>query len=300
MEKLRAFVDGFWKGFQFPGSLLGLALSDRYNVEYVSSPANCDVSIESYFKRKKPWPIRHLSPSPHDILERRGVKRIFFSGEPRKIPVGIYHGIISHEPWLGDRSFRLPLWVLSCRLFGETSMADDGTCEENGYTADQLMTASPLLTRAGFACAIFGNLEHSRYSAIDKLSKFGQVDLFGKPFGRTVADKIVTMRNYRFNICYENTIIPGYVTEKSLHAKMAGCIPLWWGDPSYRLDFDEDSLINVYEYGSDFERIFDEVDFERIANTPLITKSIPDYRTDLSNFYEFIINGTRKRFGEIV
>jgi GR25 family glycosyltransferase involved in LPS biosynthesis len=37
---------------------------------------------------------------------------------------------------------------------------------------------------------------------------------------------------HQFTISFENSQSPGYVTEKLLHAKMAGCVPLYWGDPT--------------------------------------------------------------------
>lgn len=298
MTKLRLFLHGFWDGFLFNDSLLGLALADRYNVQYVTSPAECDVSIESYFikSKKKYWPLRFAALSIDEILDSKGVRRIFFSGEPHAIPVGKYHGIISHEPWLGELSFRLPLWVLYCRLFGENAQVTSAK-GESGYTRDQLMSPIYPGKRPRFACAIFGNPHHARLDAIRKLSAFGQVDIFGTWSGRLVADKMDIMRQYRFNICYENTITPGYITEKALQAKMAGCIPLWWGDPTYRLDFSEKALVNAYEYEADFSRIFNTVDFNEIIATPLITSEISNYRSSLASFYEQIINGDSKRFG---
>lgn len=48
-----------------------------------------------------------------------------------------------------------------------------------------------------------------------------------------VSDKIQTIKNYRFNICYENTQgTPGYVTEKIFDCFMAGTVPIYWGAPN--------------------------------------------------------------------
>jgi len=48
----------------------------------------------------------------------------------------------------------------------------------------------------------------------------------------------------RFSISFENAQSPGYITEKVLHAKMAGCVPLYWGD-SNTDDFVPQSFVNV-------------------------------------------------------
>jgi hypothetical protein len=38
--------------------------------------------------------------------------------------------------------------------------------------------------------------------------------------------------NYKFMICFENTLKPGYFTEKLVNAYHSGTIPIYWGDPN--------------------------------------------------------------------
>ena len=54
-------------------------------------------------------------------------------------------------------------------------------------------------------------------------------DLHGK-YGD---DKIAYLRQFRFNLCPENTNNKGYVTEKVFQAIQAGCIPVYWGNEGY-------------------------------------------------------------------
>jgi GR25 family glycosyltransferase involved in LPS biosynthesis len=51
--------------------------------------------------------------------------------------------------------------------------------------------------------------------------------------------------NHRFTISFENSQAPGYITEKVLHAKMAGCVPLYWGDKDTDGDFVPGSIVNL-------------------------------------------------------
>ena len=54
-----------------------------------------------------------------------------------------------------------------------------------------------------------------------------------KSYRGPIADKIQTMKNYRFNICYENSCNRnGYVTEKIFDSFAAGCVPIYWGAPN--------------------------------------------------------------------
>ena len=43
-------------------------------------------------------------------------------------------------------------------------------------------------------------------------------------------DKNAYLKQYKFNICPENTNAYGYVTEKLFEAISAGCIPIYWGN----------------------------------------------------------------------
>lgn len=51
------------------------------------------------------------------------------------------------------------------------------------------------------------------------------------PGSHSSPEKISTLGNYRFCICFENTtgIIQGYITEKIFGCFAAGCIPIYWG-----------------------------------------------------------------------
>ncbi|MGH7808184.1 MAG: glycosyltransferase family 10 domain-containing protein [Thermodesulfobacteriota bacterium] len=46
-------------------------------------------------------------------------------------------------------------------------------------------------------------------------------------------DKLKTLGLYNFVLAFENTDYPGYITEKIIHAFMAGAVPLYWGGGIY-------------------------------------------------------------------
>lgn len=39
------------------------------------------------------------------------------------------------------------------------------------------------------------------------------------------------LAKYKFSICYENSRVPGYITEKIFDSMFAGCVPVYWGAP---------------------------------------------------------------------
>jgi alpha(1,3/1,4) fucosyltransferase len=101
--------------------------------------------------------------------------------------------------------------------------------------------------------------------------KQGLVDIYGKnwPNGieredsRRQADwynrKMEILGNYRFNLCFENTIYPYYCTEKIWHSIAAGCLPIYYGEGTgiYE-DFPADSFIDYSQYENTSE-LFDKI-----------------------------------------
>lgn len=47
----------------------------------------------------------------------------------------------------------------------------------------------------------------------------------------TAPNKHTVFRQYKFALCYENAVFPGYVSEKIFDALFAGCIPVYLGAP---------------------------------------------------------------------
>lgn len=81
------------------------------------------------------------------------------------------------------------------------------------------------------------------YSEREKVIRFfenieGEFDLYGPEWEKRnyknsrgrIGDKISYLKNYKFNICYENTRdIKGYITEKIFDCFTARVVPIYWG-----------------------------------------------------------------------
>jgi len=113
--------------------------------------------------------------------------------------------------------------------------------------------------------------------AIQELSRISQVDVFGPVTGRPVPDKLSVFKRYRFVLCFENDLYPGYVTEKPFDAWVAGSVPLYRGLDA-RGDLNGRAVLNMATLGG-FEGLLEEVRrLERdrdalndIASQPLLT-----------------------------
>lgn len=55
---------------------------------------------------------------------------------------------------------------------------------------------------------------------------------------------------FRFTIAFENSSVPGYVSEKLMDAFSANTIPIYWGDPLVSKYFNSKAFINVHAYDS--------------------------------------------------
>ena len=135
------------------------------------------------------------------------------------------------------------------------------------------------IDRPGFVCAFINNPEPQRLRAIKELSKYGQVDVFGKLTGNPVPTKFEVAKNYKYMLCFENDLYPGYVTEKLLDAYVCGTVPLYWGLLGNEPYINRDSFINaadfqsISDFASHVSNLSDQ-EFRAVQCAPLL-KAVP-------------------------
>ena len=119
----------------------------------------------------------------------------------------------------GGLNAYLPLWL--CRLGPtlESAIASQESLMQPRNAGD--------LRQKNF-CIVASNPEQIRNYFIAKLMSHASVDIFGR-LGLPIANKNLSLQNYNFNICFENDLYPGYVTEKAIESYLSGCIPVWRG-----------------------------------------------------------------------
>ena len=117
------------------------------------------------------------------------------------------------------RNTYLPLWL--CRLGPTIELAN--ICQESLMLHRQTTE----LREMNF-CMVASNPEHIRNYFVERLKIHSNVDVFGR-LGSPIINKNATLQSYNFNICFENDLYPGYVTEKAIESYLSGCIPVWRG-----------------------------------------------------------------------
>ena len=98
-------------------------------------------------------------------------------------------------------------------------------------------------------------------------------------------NKIEFLRNFKFNICPENSSERGYITEKIFESILGGCIPVYWG--GLRKEFIEPDILNensflYYETGKEKELIdmieflhMDDRAYQHFISIPPFKKEAP-------------------------
>lgn len=119
---------------------------------------------------------------------------------------------------------------------------------------------------------IISNPVCNRMQFVELLEKEGlKVNKAGRAYGRPIKSKAKILHSSKMNICFENTIIPGYVTEKLPDAKLNGCIPIYWGPYEASKDFNERCFLNLAQV-KDIKRFIIEI--KEILNDPISIANI--------------------------
>lgn len=115
-------------------------------------------------------------------------------------------------------------------------------------------------------------------------------------------DKIEYLRDFKFNICPENTISDGYITEKLFDSFKAGCIPIYNGDENIELDLINKDALLFFRKDEDNTEIIKEIEklhkddklFDAFQKQTKIYDSMVDYiwdrRVKILNILETVIN----------
>ena len=218
------------------------------------------------------------------------VPKVFFSGE-RVDPATLQDPSISlyltHDVREDDRHIRCPLWLTYLHWFSSTAPVRNPVGLPLQYATDPVRGE-----RDSFCAFVVSNPTcQERNDAFEALHRYKPVSSggayknnIGGPIASLYAGggagdvaKFEFLKRHTFNLCYENSVAPGYVTEKLLHAKLAGCVTLYRGAPEAVADFDPSGFIlcndltpdQVVETVQSLER--DPVALQAMAQTPALS-----------------------------
>lgn len=165
-------------------------------------------------------------------------KSIFFTGENLDNYPSYKDGMINEvDLYIGfqyldhPKYFRFPLWLLYI------IKPEWGLAEISSYI-NRTYNDTPYLERPGFCCLVASHDRNGiRRKMMNEVSTIGQVVSGGKIYNNSNSlkkdfgnIKSEFLKQFKLNICPENSNAPGYVTEKIFQSIEAGCIPLYWGN----------------------------------------------------------------------
>ena len=207
--------------------------------------------------------------------------KIHFTGEntapvaEADLNLGFGHFDMTDESYL-----RFPLWILEIDWFGANPEA---IVNPKPIPLERCTKVYPeeLERKKKFCSFIVSNPNNLlRNAAYLWLNEYKPIDSAGRVYntmgpcisagaggGGGELKKFEFLKDYKFSLTYENNSARGYTTEKYLHAKAAGCIPIYWGDPAFERDFSTAGCIDARNVKSpeeliDLVRQVDENDAE--------------------------------------
>ena len=273
------FVD-FWTGFN-PKNNFFFHSINKLGIKFkIVKPKKADILFFSCFGNQN--------------LEYTDVRKIFFLSEDFNLENFNFDYSISHVPTSVESSsnFRLPLWKMYLDWFGVTTYTNPEYLIPLEYIDKKNEFNN--IPKNDFCSIVYSSEYFFRDKYIELVSTYKDVDVFGKnKYGNLLPEgeyfKLEKLSNYKFSLAMENEISRGYLCEKLIHAKIAGNIPLFYGDDYAKIDFNPNSFIHITDF--DDQSLLDRIteidsnksDYNNIYNEPLF-----DSAPDIEDFLEFL------------
>jgi GR25 family glycosyltransferase involved in LPS biosynthesis len=162
-----------------------------------------------------------------------------------------------------DSHIRIPTWMMYIDWYSDSKILPEA-CEDNPIRLPLhfATTSHPISfkDRKNFCAFVVSNpvceFRNESFKAVNEYKTInsggalfnnigGQLSLKYAGGGCGDISKYKFFSEHQFTISFENSQAPGYITEKVLHSKMAGCVPIYWGDNQTDSDFTPNSFINI-------------------------------------------------------
>jgi hypothetical protein len=185
-------------------------------------------------------------PYSYEITKNNGPLAklaIYYSGENSRPNYSYCQYSVTHDIFdYGNRNFRFPYWMTEIDWFGiEVQHKNEERLDPRLVLSKNMAVpdCTDLERRLRTIVTFSSNPTALRSSIVDSIRSAGLVvNGYGRVYGRYLSGSKYSLSvNHTFCLAFENSLYPGYVTEKLFHAYRAGCIPLYWGDQEAYNDF---------------------------------------------------------------
>jgi hypothetical protein len=142
--------------------------------------------------------------------------------------VGVYDLTISFDPTdIYLKNLYFPFWMYRLNWSLSNKLTDIAPRPEE-LVGNRLIN-SKLKINDRRVCFFSSTLEPMRLRLFDSVSQVFKIDCFGSAFAGRIHSKFQKSSEYLFQLCPENDLYPGYVTEKLSEAWYSQNIPIWAG-----------------------------------------------------------------------
>ncbi len=307
-----AFSD-FWPGFNYNSNFITdsvrnelLKFNNSINILGIEYYKDCNPNIVVFGPYGNSW--KNIP---------KNIPKVFFTAENWGIPDTNIDLLLT--PYKNNNSpnhIRLPTWMTFIDWFN-TSTELPTNLDDNPirFPVHFIRNINPIPfdKRQEFCAFVVSNpvckLRNETFLALNEYKKVnsggalfnnigGQLSLKYAGGGCGDVSKYHFLTQHKFQLCFENSQAPGYITEKVMHSKIAGCVPIYWGDSDTDTDFTPNSFINLSHLSDPHEirSIIREVEnnpelCNTITNTPLLDdKKYQNALNIISNISQRILN----------
>jgi hypothetical protein len=293
MDDIRVSFSNFWPSFDIQENLFKSILEEflGLKVRVVDKNELSDLEFTSVFHMKSTFErgskylyskvsrkaeIEYENAARYGFVSReksRSKKRIWYSGENFRTPYGCADGYIGFDK---NDSIKhvvyFPHWMY--RLYSQKNALKGSSIFQFNY----LMSPRDEEYKNNRVCIFSSSLDPRRKMMIEIIKEYFEVETFGKAFGKYVDSKSEVSRKFGFQICPENALYPGYVTEKIIESWNCGNIPIWEGLDSEGY-FNKEAFIDLT--GANTKEIHEVIDqiskmnHAEIRSQPILRR-VPD------------------------
>jgi hypothetical protein len=263
-KKIRIDFCDFLQNFSKTDNFFFKLLSERFDVEICDQP---DFLIYCCYG--------------HEHLLQSGV-RIFFSGESDMPDFTECDYSLASVKVDDPRHLQFPLYTI---------WGDPQEIVKKNDNLDKIMAAKQKF--CSFLISGYNpRKNHNRVAFFEKLSRYKRVDSGGRKFNNIggpvpggARGKIEFLRQYKFNIAFENRSLPGYTTEKIFEPMVARCMPIYWGNPGINEEFNPKSFLNYFDFPNEEALIERIIELDKDDAKYLESLRQPYFYDDKPNIY---------------
>jgi GR25 family glycosyltransferase involved in LPS biosynthesis len=272
-----------WEGFNPTNNFFIDLLNHYYGKEYTIEGIEYigDKSIDSSLNLFIYGPFYNNNEKHIDFP--KNVPRIFFTGENcQDNEYKNYPDLcLTFSTKEDEKHIRFPLWMLYIEWFDNDTIIPQRELNSNPNKLPNFLCTNhtsvedyiEFENRVDYCSFIVSNpnceIRNKIFHALNEYKKVNSGGLLFNNIGGYLQStyagggagdiaKYNFMSLHKFSLCFENSIGDGYVTEKLLHAKLAGCVPLYYGDKFAEHDFNPDGFFNLHKmFGNDTDAMID-------------------------------------------